>query len=82
MWLEDQNLNEIFFSEGWQIAKAKRMAISKESSKKTTIAGERLMIDIRCAHQSDWNWTGEYYLLVANEATSMKLLFFLAKKSI
>jgi hypothetical protein len=39
-------LNEIFTCEGFQIAKAKRLDISKDSRNKSTIAEESLMINI------------------------------------
>ena len=79
VWIK-KDLNETFSCEGCQIAKAKRLMINKESRHKSTIAGERLMIDISYAQQPDGSKTGKYWLLVVDEATSMKWSFFLTNK--
>ena len=66
-----KDLNETFSCEGCQITKAKRFMINKESRHKSTIAGDRLMIDISYAQQPNGSKTGKYWLLVVDEATSM-----------
>jgi hypothetical protein len=48
-----KDLNETFIFEGLQIAKAKRLAVRKEERNKSTISGERLMIDISYTHQPE-----------------------------
>jgi transposase InsO family protein len=77
-----RDLAETFSCEGCQIAKAKRLIINKESRHKSTITGERLMIDISYAQQPNGSKTGKYWLLVVDEATSMKWSFFLTNKNV
>jgi transposase InsO family protein len=77
-----RDLAETFSCEGCQISKAKRLIINKESRHKSTIAGERQMIDISYAQQPNGSKTGKYWLLVVDEATSMKWSFFLTNKNV
>ena len=66
------------------IAKAKREVINKESHNKSTIPGEQLMIDISyvCGrHQEKKKVKGNcFWLLIVDEATSMKWSYFLPQK--
>lgn len=67
-----------------QIAKAKQEDINKESDNKLATPGERMMIDIstvRGQKQSKWKLKGNcFWLLIIDEATSMKWSYFLPKK--
>ena len=58
------------------IGKAKREVINKESNNKSTIPGERLMIDISSVcgrHQKKKKVNGNcFWLLIVDKATSMK----------
>ena len=60
--------------------KARRMNISKESKNKSTTPGERLMIDISSVKTKNNKKVGRFWLLVVDEATSMKWSFFLRSK--
>jgi len=61
--------------------KAKRMAINKEAKNKSTIAGERIMIDISSVKsEEEMKRVGKFWLLVIYEATDMKWSFFLRSK--
>jgi hypothetical protein len=54
----------------------------KKSRHKSTIPGERLMIEISYAHQPDGNRTGKHWLIVVGEVTCMKWSFFLTNKNL
>ena len=61
--------------------KAKRMAINKEAKNKSTIAGERIMIDISSVKsEEEMKRVGKFWLLMVDEATDMKWSFFLRSK--
>ena len=66
------------------IAKAKQEVINKESDNKSTIPGEQLMIDISSVcgrHQEKKKVKGNcFWLLIVDEATSMKWSYFLPQK--
>ena len=67
------------------IAKAKREVINKESDNKSSIPGERLMIDIssiRGRHQEKKKVRGKcLWLLIVDKATSMKWSYLLPQKN-
>lgn len=60
--------------------KAKRMTLSKESSNRSIIPGERLAIDISTVKTQNAKRMGRYWLLVVDEATNMKWSYFLKSK--
>ena len=62
------------------VGKAKRMKLNKESHNQSKVPGERLMIDISSVKTQNSNRIGKYWLLVVDEATSMKWSFFLKSK--
>ena len=62
------------------IGKAKRLKLNKESTNQSKVPGERLMIDISSVKTKDSKRIGKYWLLVVDEATSMKCSFFLKSK--
>ena len=62
------------------IGKAKRMKLNKESTNQSRVPGERLMIDISSVKTKDSKRIGKYWLLLVDEATSMKWSFFLKSK--
>ena len=62
------------------VGKAKRMKLNKESENQSKVPGERLMIDISSVKTQNSKRIGKYWLLVVDEATSMKWSFFLKSK--
>jgi hypothetical protein len=62
------------------VGKAKRLKLNKESTNQSKVPGERLMIDISSVKTKDSKRIGKYWLLVVDEATSMKWSFFLKSK--
>jgi hypothetical protein len=62
------------------VGKAKRMKLNKQSENQSKVPGERLMIDISSVKAKSNKRVGKYWLLVVDEATSMKWSFFLKSK--
>jgi hypothetical protein len=75
--LSKQTLNEC---SDCLVGKAKRLQLNKESTNQSKVPGERLMIDISSVKTKNSKRVGKYWLLVVDEATSMKWSFFLKSK--
>jgi len=63
------------------LAKARRVNLPKEALNKSERPGERLCIDISSVKGKNSKPIGKFWLLVVDEATSMKWSFFLKQKS-
>jgi len=66
--------------EDCMIAKARRANLNKKAKNPVKQPGKRLMIDISSVRSRENNKAGRFWLLVVDEATSMKWSFFLSSK--
>ncbi len=60
--------------------KANRLRLNQEAGSQSKIPGARLMIDISSVKSKEMTKVGKFWLLVVDEATSMKWSFFLSTK--
>jgi len=67
--------------ESCMISKARRANLPREAKNQSTTPGERIMIDISSVKSTGNSTSGRFWLLVVDEATSMKWSFFLKTKS-
>lgn len=77
--LIDSDNDEKTQCNGCTVSKAKRVNMEKESTNKSTIAGQRLMIDTSSIKGTKGK-ANKFWLLVIDEATSMKWSYFLPNK--